>query len=238
MIDLSSWYREAIEPKLSLIQTAIEQRHEISFDYYAPDKESHRTIEPYFLIFKWSSWYVYGWCKTREDFRLFKLNRMAEISCGQAVYEVRKVPAPDLSVKKRFPGGIYVEAVFTPDVKWRVVEEYGPYCFTEDKAGNICFKGEYTDFESLVSWMLTFGDKVTVTEPKKLRDELFKRAGNIVKKYGLNGIKKLLRGLGSCISGSGDTGAGRRRIPAKNSFMVIGSGSINGGISCVCGLFH
>ena len=184
LIDLSSWYREAIEPKLSLIQTAIEQRHELSFDYYAPDKESHRTIEPYFLIFKWSSWYVYGWCKTREDFRLFKLNRMAEMSCGQAVYEVRKVPAPDLSVKKRFPGGIYVEAVFTPDVKWRVVEEYGPYCFTEDKAGNICFKGEYTDFESLVSWMLTFGDKVTVTEPKKLRDELFKRAGNIVKKYG------------------------------------------------------
>lgn len=51
-------------------------------------------------------------------------------------------------------------------------------------------------------------------------------------------LKKLLRGLGSCISGSGDTGAGRRRIPAKNSFMVIGSGSINGGISCVCGLFH
>ena len=122
LIDLSSWYREAIEPKLSLIQTAIEQRHEISFDYYAPDKESHRTIEPYFLIFKWSSWYVYGWCKTREDFRLFKLNRMAEMSCGQAVYEVRKVPAPDLSVKKRFPGGIYVEAVFTPDVNgvwWR-----------------------------------------------------------------------------------------------------------------------
>lgn len=52
----------------------------ISFRYYAPNGDSTRKIEPYFLIFKWSSWYVWGFCKLRKDYRMFKLNRMDEIT--------------------------------------------------------------------------------------------------------------------------------------------------------------
>ena len=36
LIDLSSWYRESLTPKIDLIQTAIENSHLISFRYYAP----------------------------------------------------------------------------------------------------------------------------------------------------------------------------------------------------------
>ena len=183
LIDLSSWYKEAIEPKISLIQDAIESRHKISFVYYAPGGESSRIIEPYFLIFKWSSWYTYGWCEKRKDFRLFKLNRMHEIKLENETFEVRKVPVPDLSVEKIFPGEIHVEAIFSADIKWRVVEEAGPHCFTEEENGDLYFKGEYTDLESLISWMFTFGDKVQVIEPQELKEELLKRAKNIIKKY-------------------------------------------------------
>ena len=51
----------------------------IRIHYYAPNGESTREIEPHFLIFKWSSWYVWGWCRLREDFRMFKLTRMDQI---------------------------------------------------------------------------------------------------------------------------------------------------------------
>ena len=98
-------------------------------------------------------------------------------------FEVRKVPVPDLSVEKIFPGEIHVEAIFSADIKWRVVEEYGPHCFTEEENGDLYFKGEYTDLESLISWMFTFGDKVQVIEPQELKEELLKRAKNIIKKY-------------------------------------------------------
>ena len=59
LIDLSSWYKEALAPKIELIQDAIEERKLLSFDYYAPKGESKRNIEPYYLVFKWSSWYVF-----------------------------------------------------------------------------------------------------------------------------------------------------------------------------------
>ena len=79
LIDLSSWYQDTLPPKIGLIQDAIELRRRIRFDYYSPGGETKREIEPYYLIFKWSSWYAYGFCLLREDFRLFKLNRMDSI---------------------------------------------------------------------------------------------------------------------------------------------------------------
>ena len=60
LIDLSSWYKESLAPKISLIQDAIEERRQIAFHYFAPGGESVRMAEPYYLIFKWSSWYVWG----------------------------------------------------------------------------------------------------------------------------------------------------------------------------------
>ena len=79
LIDLSSWYKDSLSPKIERIQNAIEERRVIRFHYYAPGGDSAREIEPYYLIFKWSSWYVWGWCRVREDYRMFKLNRMADL---------------------------------------------------------------------------------------------------------------------------------------------------------------
>ena len=71
LIDLSSWYKGSLAPKIEVIQSAIENRRIIRFKYYAPSGESNRRVEPYYLVFQWSSWYVWGWCLERKDYRLF-----------------------------------------------------------------------------------------------------------------------------------------------------------------------
>ena len=89
LIDLSSWYKDSLAPKIRLIRDAIDARLELQFQYFAPNGQSRRTIEPYYLIFRWSSWYVWGWCKTREDFRLFKLNRIEQLSVMNTTFSTR-----------------------------------------------------------------------------------------------------------------------------------------------------
>lgn len=69
LIDLSSWYKDTLAPKIELIQNAVEERNLLTFQYYAPKGNSKRRIEPYYLVFKWSSWYVWGWCTEKKDFR-------------------------------------------------------------------------------------------------------------------------------------------------------------------------
>ena len=134
LIDLSSWYKGSLVPKIEVIQSAIENRRIIRFKYYAPSGESNRRVEPYYLVFRWSSWYVWGWCLERKDYRLFKLNRMDCVVETDRGFLCRDVPMPDLSNEKIFPGGIKVKAFFTPNMKWRLVEEFGPNCFKIGRA--------------------------------------------------------------------------------------------------------
>ena len=183
LIDLSSWYRESLAPKIGTIQDAIENRCLISFRYYAPSGESERMAEPYFLVFRWSSWYLWAWCRDREDFRLFKLNRMDNVRETDAAFERREALLPDLSNEKIFPGAIKVKALFEPDQKWRLVEEFGLNCFTENDDGRLLFTADYTDMENLITWLLTFGDKAEVIEPKEAREEIAGRIQKMAKIY-------------------------------------------------------
>ena len=184
LIDLSSWYQDSLSARMELIQNAIEERKVIRFNYYAPNGDSTREIEPYFLIFKWSNWYVWGWCRLREDYRMFKLTRMDQIVQSDTRAADRKVPIPDLSNERIFPGGIHVKAVFQPEMKWHLLEEFGADSFEVQPDGTLLFEQEYTDRDNLLTWMLTCKDKVTVLEPEDIRDELFHIAGNIMKLYG------------------------------------------------------
>ena len=166
-----------------MIQNAIENRSLLEFRYYAPSGESSRTIEPYYLVFKWSNWYVWGWCTSREDFRLFKLNRMDNVEETDCRFTCRNVPVPDLSNEKVFPGGIRVKALFMPDMKWRLIEEYGPKCFTEADDGRLLLTADFSDMDNLVSWILTFGAKAEVLEPVEVRDIFRHMAEALAKTY-------------------------------------------------------
>lgn len=191
LIDLSSWYKDTLSPKIEIIRDAIEGGKELEFLYFSPKKESRRRLEPYYLIFRWSSWYVWGRkasgqdlsctdrcgtqrCPDCQDFRLFKLNRMEELRLSGKCFEKQKVPLPDLRNERIFPGGIRVKVVFAAECKWRLVEEFGRDCFEEQEDGRLLFHADYTDKDNLISWLLTFGDRVTLQEPESIREELRK----------------------------------------------------------------
>lgn len=172
LIDLSSWYKDDLARKIEQIRAAIEKSRRMEFFYYGPNGEGERVVEPYYLIFRWASWYVWGWCKKREDFRLFKLNRMDRLRITDATFEKRQAFPPDLSDRQVFPGKIPVRALFEPDCKWRLVEEFGPYCFQEQKDGRLLFFADYANKDVLLTWLMSFREKVVLLEPAWLREEI------------------------------------------------------------------
>ena len=184
LIDLSSWNRDSLAPKIETIQEAIGDRNLVKFRYFAPSGETERRVEPYYLVFRWSSWYLWAWCQKRKDYRLFKLNRMDGVEKTGKHFECREAAMPDLSNEKIFPGGIKVKALFDADQKWRLVEEFGTSCFTENDDGKILFTAEYTDMENLITWILTFGDKAEVLEPKEAREKIRTMTEAMIKNYG------------------------------------------------------
>ena len=182
LIDLSSWYKTSLPPKIELIQGAIEQHRTIRFTYFSPKEESVRMVEPYYLVFHWSTWYVWGWCRMREDFRLFKLNRMTELTIGEP-FSLCSAPLPNLEPGRVFPTKYQVTVLFDPACRWRLVEEYGADRFTVEPDGRLRFTGGFPDADSVLSWVLTFRDQAELLEPEELRKQLGNLTETLADRY-------------------------------------------------------
>lgn len=182
-IDLSSWYKSSLAPKIETIQNAIAKKQMISFIYYSPKGESRRKIEPYLLIFQWASWYVWGYCTIRKDYRLFKLNRLLGLENTEEVFVARETPVFEPEYGNMFCKSVQVKALFTPLVKWRLIDEYGIESFVEQEDGMLLFEFAFSDKESLFGWLLTFGKEVELLEPKEWRVEFLVQIEEILKKY-------------------------------------------------------
>lgn len=183
IIDLAAWDKSAVSGKIDLIRTAIENSEKISFRYYAPSGESFRVIEPYHVIFQWSSWYVWGFCTTRQDYRLFKLSRLCELKNTGEKREQREVPPYKSERLWNLDGQITATVRFDESVKWRVLDEYGMEIpkFNEDGSSEITHT--WSNKQSFFGFVLSFGDKAEIISPPELRKEFAEIVKKILNKY-------------------------------------------------------
>jgi len=96
---------------------------------------------------------------------------------------MRDIPQKQVDFDSYFSDKIMLVAVFDKIMKHRLIEEYGIDSFSYTDDGNILFKFGFTSKENLLSWVLSFGDKVEVIEPRELMSEIKIQAQNMSKKY-------------------------------------------------------
>lgn len=172
MIDLSSFYRDSLAEKMEQIKQAIETHRCITFHYYYSKGEADKRIEPYMILFKWSNWYVFGYCKERQDFRMYKLRQLWELKVTDEIFSLREIPEERKQFGSFMTDDYMITAIYDPSVKYRLVEEYGPNCFTVMEDGRLYTKWGFTDPNRAISWFLGFGDQVVVTDPPEFVEKM------------------------------------------------------------------
>ena len=182
IIDLASHYKGQLTGKIETIKRAILEARLIEFDYFYEKGESHRRIEPYFVIFQWSSWYVFGFCLERQDWRMFKLLRLWHLKLCNEQFAPREIPPEKRDINARFTDQTKLVALFDLSEKYRLIEHYGLDCYTETDGG-LRFEIGFTNHDYLVKWLLAFGGKVQVLEPEYIADALKTAAENILSRY-------------------------------------------------------
>lgn len=183
LIDLSSHYKDTLAPKISLIQSAIESSHSIRFNYCSSSGERSVLLDPYLIVFQWSSWYVLGNNNEKQAFRLYKLNRLWQLELMAQTFELQEIPSEKLAFNQYFTDDIHAVIHFDKSVKYRVIEEYGIECLSEIDENTLRFEFKFTDPEYLLSWVMSFGNHAELIEPHEYRSELIKRSSNLLKKY-------------------------------------------------------
>lgn len=77
--------RERNSNNISELQQAITNFQLVKFDYTnEKNKTTNRTIEPFALISTNENWLLIAWCRSRKEFRFFRLDRITKM---QVLYE-------------------------------------------------------------------------------------------------------------------------------------------------------
>ena len=107
VIDLSSWFQDSItQGKVSDLHKAIKNRNCIYLEYISKRSRSARIIHPHKLVFKQSYWYLYAFCEDNQEFRLFKVNRIANYKIMDASFNCKSVEKIDF--RKDFGVGLFL----------------------------------------------------------------------------------------------------------------------------------
>lgn len=181
-IDLANWYGPMLAPRLAELKDACARRKAVEFTYCAPSGETHRVVEPCKLVFRWSSWYLWSWCRERRDFRLFKLNRMKDLTVREDIFPPRSAP-PMPPAERSFPQIVEAVIRFAPEAKWRLVDEYGWESFCQEPDGSLLFRRGFPGREELLRWVLTFAGQAELLGPPELRQEMKNLVENLRTKY-------------------------------------------------------
>lgn len=172
VIDLASFYKDDLAAKIDGIKHAMRESKCITFRYCYNKGEADKHIEPYLIVFKWSDWYVFGFCKERQDFRMYKLRRLWNLQITDESFVVRDIPEE----KKRFgfnmTDNYVITAVYDASVKYRLVEEYGHTSFTEQEDGSLYTEWGFSRPNDAVEWFLSFGNKVKVLDPPEMVERI------------------------------------------------------------------
>ena len=183
VIDLASHYRGSLTEKIALIKRSIREQRLIAFDYYYEKGQARRRIEPRLVVFQWTAWYVFGYCLDRQDWRMFKLARLWDLTMCDERFPDREIPPERSDFGAFLTDGERLVALFAPSVRYQLIETYGLDCYTVTEDGRLRLEIGYTNRDFIISWLLGFGEKARVLEPPALAQALREIAGKMLALY-------------------------------------------------------
>lgn len=182
-IDFSNWGSSEEEKGIfNILKNSILDRKLIEFFYYNSKGEvEKRIVEPMQLIFKGRNWYLYGFCRNKSDYRIFKIYRMREIELLSESFEGK-----DKNYKLEDNSNYSLTCIslkISKKIAYRVYDEFGPNQIEKEDEENFYVNIQMPLDEWVYGYLLSFGENVEVISPKFVRDELYKKLQNSIKNY-------------------------------------------------------
>ena len=181
-IELDNWGEGVFDKeRFKELKDAILTRKKVNFDYSKLNDTTNRTVRPAKLIFRAQSWYLYGYCDLRNDFRYFKLHRMNNLKVTDERFEPLELPKDEPH---------YYESMEpTFDAIVEVDKRMAYKVYDECPRENITDKGDHLELQvegAKASWFyeyfLSYGSFARVVSPPEVRDEMKRR---VTKMYNL-----------------------------------------------------
>lgn len=183
-VDFGLWGDGEKESSLfELLKSAILEKKVVQFVYAATGSEMKtRMAEPLKLVFKASNWYLYAYCRLRDDYRFFKLKRMQNVEVMSEKFE-RRIPEKILQNENSYQSGelVKVQLKFDKQAAFRAMDDFAEYEVQDD--GSVLVSCEYMVGDWLPDTIIGYGEHCEVISPQWLRDEVEEKLCRMVERY-------------------------------------------------------
>lgn len=172
-----------------VIQEGIDKNRLIRFEYTSNRLErSLRTIEPMTLVFKWRSWYLFAFCRLREDFRLFRISRIKKAELLPRRFTRREVRLAEYLQRLNTPEknkSVQLLLKFDKFIAPVAEENFSQYIVRRNRDGSLIVETAMPEDGWLYGYLLSFGSFLEVLEPDHIRAILRSEGDKIKKIYSI-----------------------------------------------------
>lgn len=172
---------------LQLILKAIAQKNVIAIHYLAGQtrEKSDRFIEPIGVFYLDGYWHLIAWCRLRNDYRDFRLDRIADIALTDEHFktlhpnlkefidrsaEEKNLQTIVIRVEKKVPG-------FIDEQKY-----YNGFVSEQEVDGMIEMTFLTAYIEGFARWWMMYGDMAQLIKPESLRERIKELCSTILQK--------------------------------------------------------
>ena len=167
--------------KLQLILRSIDKQEMIKIQYksYSKNELTDRCIVPIGLFFSMVNWYLAAFCNTRNDYRIFKIKRIASIELTEVRFDSNKyLSLNELldSMKDKSDLQKVIISVRYDSLPIISAGKYYQGLISEDIEGDfVKMTFMYPSLQKFARWYLSYIDIAEIVYPQQLKD--------IVKEY-------------------------------------------------------
>lgn len=174
-VDFSRWGNNGTDnEKFELLKSAIIHRKNVKI-LYASSYEaiSERVVQPLKLVYKAKAWYLKAFCTKKQEYRIFKLNRIIELKIMEDCFSYRAYPKQKDISKKEYN---QVTLRFSKEMTDRVYDEFDRTQVQRQEDGDIIVSAKMPEDAWLIGFLLSCGTQVDIIEPIYLKDVLAEQA--------------------------------------------------------------
>ncbi|MBI9058765.1 MAG: YafY family transcriptional regulator [Labilibaculum sp.] len=171
------------------IQQALVNKRVLKIAYFAKynQKLSTRDVEPIGLLYYALNWHLIAYCKLRQAYRDFRLDRIRELEISNETYNKKLDKAFEEYLEREKEQHQYfeIEIKISESLSLEIQESKYWYGFLneEKKGSKITMKFLNPDLNGFAKWILTMSAKVEIVFPIGLNTILREMVQNICEKY-------------------------------------------------------
>lgn len=139
-----------------------------------------RVICPLKMVYKSKNWYVKAFCMNKSDFRIFKLTRIIQAEDIEKSFAPMEFPEEEQKEMKVNCENVVMR--FPKALAYQIYDEFEVDEINQDDNGDFIVSTTMPIDEWLMSYLLSFGSKVCILEPKYLKNIVYNEAEKMCKR--------------------------------------------------------